>query len=165
MPTARIGIYVCCFPCNPWSIRGKRLGFKAGDGSVIWESIKTIKHLNPALIFMENVLNIQKTHSDTSGDSDEPHITQADLGVIRDYMQTELPVYEFQVLSPLTPGHAGYPTLKPRLAMLGGHLDMMQKGALLHTFGLLSDATVPQVYDWRMFLGRPYSYNLLEQDW
>ena len=52
---------------------------------------------------MENVLNIQKTHSDTSGDSDEPHITQADLGVICDYMQTELPVYEFQVLSPHHP--------------------------------------------------------------
>ena len=92
MPVARIDIYVCCFPCNPWPIKGKRLGFKAGDGTVIWESIETIKHLNPALIFMENVLNIQKTHSDTSGDSDEPHITQADLEVICDYMQVELPV-------------------------------------------------------------------------
>ena len=31
----RVDVYVCCFPCGPWSTKGKRLGFGDDDGSVV----------------------------------------------------------------------------------------------------------------------------------
>ena len=44
MPNAGIDIYVNCFPCGPWSARGKRLGFNDAAGRVVFQAIKTINH-------------------------------------------------------------------------------------------------------------------------
>ena len=47
MPTDGVDIYVCCFPCSPWSALGKRLGFNQKASAVIWQAILTIRHMNP----------------------------------------------------------------------------------------------------------------------
>ena len=150
MPTSGIDLYVCCFPCSPWSCRGTRLGFKHNDGNLIFYSIQTIKHVKPVLIYMENVIQVGSSSSDCDGDMPE-----ADLGVMIKAMKSELPEYEFQLIKPLTPGHAGYPTLKPRLGVVGGRTDVLHHGALEYSFGQLINEPVPICADWRMLLGRP----------
>ena len=40
MPTGGVDIYVCCFPCSPWSALGKRLGFNQKASALIWQAIQ-----------------------------------------------------------------------------------------------------------------------------
>ena len=43
LPKGGVDLYVCCFPCGPWSSRGKQFGFYDESGDICWQSIKTIK--------------------------------------------------------------------------------------------------------------------------
>ena len=51
------------FPCQPFSIAGKKEGFddKKGRGNLFFEILRIIKYHKPPIIFLENVKNL-KTH-------------------------------------------------------------------------------------------------------
>ena len=49
------------FPCQPFSIAGKQLGFDDERSNVFWRLLKIIKYYNPEILILENVKNLQ-TH-------------------------------------------------------------------------------------------------------
>ena len=49
------------FPCQPFSIAGKREGFDDERSNVFWKILEIIKFHNPEIIILENVKNL-KTH-------------------------------------------------------------------------------------------------------
>lgn len=46
------------FPCQPFSIAGKREGFKDKRSNVFWKILEIIDHHNPKIIILENVKNL-----------------------------------------------------------------------------------------------------------
>ena len=55
MPREGVDIYIACYPCGPWSKRGKRLGLNDNDGRLYEVAINTVAILNPFAYLMENV--------------------------------------------------------------------------------------------------------------
>lgn len=51
------------FPCQPYSISGKRKGLKDERGQVFFELLRVIKEISPRVIFLENVKNLN-THDE-----------------------------------------------------------------------------------------------------
>jgi len=47
------------FPCQPFSIAGKQLGFDDKRSNVFWNILKIIKFYKPKIIILENVKNLQ----------------------------------------------------------------------------------------------------------
>ena len=43
------------FPCQPFSIAGKRLGFQDDRGNVLFHLLRIIKVTRPPVVFLENV--------------------------------------------------------------------------------------------------------------
>lgn len=50
------------FPCQPFSIAGKRQGFDDKRSNVFWKIIEILKHHKPKLVLLENVKNLT-THN------------------------------------------------------------------------------------------------------
>lgn len=55
-----IDLYVCGFPCQPFSTAGRKKGFKDNRGNIFFECIKVIKHKKPSFFILENVKGILK---------------------------------------------------------------------------------------------------------
>lgn len=53
-----IDILTCGFPCQSFSIAGKRLGFSDERSNVFWTIINIIKEIKPKSIVLENVKNL-----------------------------------------------------------------------------------------------------------
>lgn len=53
-----LDIYVCGFPCQSFSIAGKKLGFDDTRGTVFFECLQTISILKPRVFILENVKNL-----------------------------------------------------------------------------------------------------------
>jgi DNA (cytosine-5)-methyltransferase 1 len=62
-----IDIYVCGFPCQPFSSLGKRLGRRDKRGNIMEHCIQTIKAKCPKVFILENVKNFKIIHNG------EPH--------------------------------------------------------------------------------------------
>ena len=50
-----IDLYVCGFPCQPFSFVGKRLGTSEKKGLIFFHCLKVIKHKLPKIFILENV--------------------------------------------------------------------------------------------------------------
>ena len=50
-----IDLYVCGFPCQPFSIAGKRYGINDPRGTIFWECLRVIKYKKPIIFILENV--------------------------------------------------------------------------------------------------------------
>lgn len=46
------------FPCQPFSLAGKKLGFDDNRSNVIWKLLKIIKYKTPRVVILENVKNL-----------------------------------------------------------------------------------------------------------
>ncbi len=53
-----IDMYVCGFPCQPFSLAGNRLGLDDPRGNIFKYCIKTIEYTTPSLFILENVKGI-----------------------------------------------------------------------------------------------------------
>lgn len=53
-----IDLYVCGFPCQPFSMAGKRGGFDDNRGNVFFSCIDVIEHKQPTYFILENVKGI-----------------------------------------------------------------------------------------------------------
>ena len=111
MPRSGISLYVCCFPCGPWSKAGLHRGFGDDDGQICFRAISSIAVLKPDLYMMENVMAITDTND----------IGQSDIQAIKDYMANQLPEYVHLMATSISPSLVGYPTNKSRAFLLGGH--------------------------------------------
>jgi DNA (cytosine-5)-methyltransferase 1 len=50
-----IDLYVCGFPCQPFSVAGKRKGVDDPRGTIFWHCLETIKEKLPFVFILENV--------------------------------------------------------------------------------------------------------------
>lgn len=55
-----VSVLTAGFPCQPFSIAGYRKGFDDERGNVFWQIIRLVNELNPEVIFLENVKNLEK---------------------------------------------------------------------------------------------------------
>jgi DNA (cytosine-5)-methyltransferase 1 len=53
-----IDLYVCGFPCQPFSVAGKRKGVDDPRGTIFWHCLETIKEKLPFVFILENVKGI-----------------------------------------------------------------------------------------------------------
>ncbi|MBK9174332.1 MAG: DNA (cytosine-5-)-methyltransferase [Chloracidobacterium sp.] len=53
-----IGVLSAGFPCQPFSISGKRKGFEDTRGTLIYHVFKIIEERNPEVVFLENVKHL-----------------------------------------------------------------------------------------------------------
>jgi len=51
-------VYVCGFPCQPFSITGNRLGSIDSRGTLFWECVRVIQQKRPLFFLLENVPGI-----------------------------------------------------------------------------------------------------------
>ena len=141
MPKAGIDIYVCCFPCGPWSARGKGCGLDDKNGGVVWMAIKTIKFCMPAAWMMENVMRIDQ-------------VQKSDLQKIVDVINKVLGAwYVVVIVKGIDPLIAGFPTHKGRLIILGGRRDLFCQFGLSRAVELLMASRLPIQYNYRQLIG------------
>lgn len=50
-----IDLYVCGFPCQPFSVAGKREGVRDPRGTLFWECVRVIRYKKPVIFVLENV--------------------------------------------------------------------------------------------------------------
>jgi DNA (cytosine-5)-methyltransferase 1 len=50
-----IDLYVCGFPCQTFSIAGKREGVRDPRGTIFWECVRVIRYKKPMIFVLENV--------------------------------------------------------------------------------------------------------------
>ena len=153
MPTGGIDLYVCCFPCGPWSARGNGCGFEHHDGDICWTALKTIKRMRPCAFLMENVLRLDTP----SPGNDDPSLT--DLGAIQKHLKDELGGdYELVIVRGIDPPMAGFPIHKKRLVILGCRVDPDNRGisprVLRESIESLMQTPLRPSFSWRQFLGR-----------
>lgn len=139
-----VDVYVCCFPCGPWSLLGKKLGFSDKNGAVVWQAIKTVKMLQPSLFFFENVMQIASS-SQENGESD--------LTTIKTFMHSQLENYSHGALIGIDPPFAGSPTHKNRVLLVGGRLDQLFERDVMIGFDIMVANPYPSVMDYRSLLG------------
>lgn len=117
MPRQGIDLYVCGFPCGPWSLRGNKWGFDDKASECCWYAIRTIKVIKPSIFILENVTRITQSSS-TGGEG-------SDFDQIAAFARQEIPDYASVVMHKLCCTSVGYPTVKNRVKVLGGRLDQM----------------------------------------
>ena len=142
LPMVGVDLYWGCFPCGPWSKRGKRRGPDDKHSDVVWQVIKTINYLNPVIYVMENVLEIG------SGDADD------DLSAIKEFMDEQFgDGYHTLNIQGVTPKHHGYVVQKERLLLIGGRNDQVCKQSMMNVFNQLNEHPIPVVDTYWTFLG------------
>lgn len=145
VPSRGVDLYVCGFPCGPWSARGKQLRFGDADGDKCWQAISSIKNMTPCLFALENVIRL---------DSKSDGNTETDLDQIVRAMTDELgDLYTIVVLSGLDPSKAGYPVRKKSILVLGARTDQESASGLHSSAGALLDNSMPVLVNYRQLLG------------
>lgn len=94
-----VDLYVCGFPCTPFSTKGKQLGWDDANSKPFWVAAKTISTLRPKAVVLENVMGITR-----QGGLDK---VMAVLRVIRGYVSASL--------VNLSNHHFGIPQHRPRV--------------------------------------------------
>lgn len=54
----QVDLVVAGFPCQPFSLAGKKMGFNDLRGQVIFHILKVVEHIQPSLVILENVKNL-----------------------------------------------------------------------------------------------------------
>ena len=122
LPSSGVDLYVCGFPCGPWSARGKQLRFGDHDGDLCWQALRSIKYMKPCLFALENVMRL---------DSKAEGNTETDLDKIVRAMKDELAdAYTIVITSGLEPCKAGYPVRRKRVLMMGARADQVIESSL-----------------------------------
>ena len=155
MPQKGLDIYVCCFPCGPWSARGGRLGFNDKAGPVVWQAIRSVQYMQPVFYFFENVVAISHSHS---SDDSKTGVEGNDLCQIQAVMQSHLPNYSHGTLTGVDPTLSGHCVAKNRVLLVGGRADQISDQGILVGFQKMVANPVPVEVDYWRFLGFPETH-------
>ncbi len=63
-----IDLYVCGFPCQPFSMAGERQGFKDKRGNVFWSCLEVIERKQPKYFILENVKGLLSHNKENKKD-------------------------------------------------------------------------------------------------
>ncbi len=97
------------FPCQPFSIAGKRLGFQDSRGSVLFYLLEIIKFRIPPIVFLENV----------------PNFASHDYGQTFQTLKDELQQLGYAVYSMLLDSsYFGVPQQRKRIYIIAFHQDI-----------------------------------------
>ena len=143
----KMDIYVCCFPCGPWSMKGSRLGFSDRDGTIVWQAAKTINKLMPGVWYMENVMGLSCSKTGSEADA-------TDLSVITDTLARQMPCYHILCLHQLSPTMMGFPIQRSRIVITGIQKQFSKPDVMMRCFQMLVNNPLRSCADWRVFLGR-----------
>lgn len=94
-----LDLYVCGFPCTPFSTKGQQLGWDDDNSKPFWVAAQTIATLRPKVVVLENVMGIVR-----SGGLDK---VMSVLSVIRGYAVSSF--------TNLSNHHFGVPQHRPRV--------------------------------------------------
>lgn len=144
MPRGGVDIYVACFPCGPFSPRGKRLGLDDKHGMCYTRAIETIEHIQPASYIMENLCTL--THQKAAGDA------SSNIDVITEYSRKRLPNYDVATITKIDPTHNGYCQRKPRLLQVGLRNGIAPQGRLADKCERLLTNPAAITMNYRQFL-------------
>ena len=140
LPRAGVDIYVCCFPCGPWSKRGKHR-----EHTMCSQAIKTIQHMKPAMFLMENMVNIGHAKDDA---------LHGDLKKLKEFMADKLGNdYNSMTITDVTPIHHGYPADKKRVLVVGARKDVAAQADVENAFGELIRTPLMVTHTYWTFLG------------
>ena len=150
LPSNGVDLYVCGFPCGPWSARGKQLRFGDADGDKCWQALRSIKYMKPCLFALENVMRL---------DSKAEGNDETDLDKIVRAMKDELAdVYTIVITSGLDPSRAGYPVRRERILLLGARVDQVSVTGLNSTAMAMMEDSMPVCVNFRQLLGLSTSF-------
>ena len=97
----------------------------------------------------------------------ETNAAQKDIDRLMTFLAQETPNHTGLLLRGLDPTLAGYPTHKPRMAMVGGRNDQVSAEKMAHAFNILANAGIPVTSTFRSFLGlsptAPYDWDRVGQ--
>ena len=150
MPRGGIDIYVACFPCGPFSSRGKRLGLCDKNGMYYARAIDTIAHMKPATYVMENVCTL--THKKAGEET-------SNFDVITEASKNRLPDFDICTVTKIDPTHTGHCQRKPRLLQLGVRGDIAPQGLLAQKCDRLLKNPLPIAKNYRQFLNLKNTHN------
>ena len=136
MPREGVDIYIACYPCGPWSKRGKRLGLSDNDGRLYEVAINTVAILNPFAYLMENVCQIE-----------------GDFDVINAYTKERLPHFTSYCLKGIDPLQHDYPVKKSRLIQFGTNNGGVDTDGLQAALTVIAQNPMPLTKKYRQFLG------------
>lgn len=151
LPTTGIDLYTAGFPCTPWSPRGRRLGFDHTQAGHAFACVRTIRHMQPCVFILENVVAVQHSSASDMGAS-EGKEEVSDFGEINRFLLENLPGYAVCTVSGLSPLHCGFPTHRTRLFVVGVRGDQASKGHLEATLGQVMATPAPLRCNWRSLL-------------
>jgi DNA (cytosine-5)-methyltransferase 1 len=97
------------FPCQAFSISGKRLGFDDVRGTLFFEIARIAKHHNPKILFLENVKNFVR------------HDKGKSLKTVREILKSLNYDVFYKVLNA---SNFGVPTARERIYILGFRRDL-----------------------------------------
>jgi len=97
------------FPCQAFSISGKRLGFSDTRGTLFFDVARIVKHHKPEVLFLENVKNFEKH----------------DNGKTLETVLNTLKELDYEVFyKVLNAGDYGLPTTRERIYIIGFRKDL-----------------------------------------
>lgn len=105
-----VDIILAGFPCQPFSLVGKRLGFQDKRGNAFYELARVINDKKPKAILLENVQNI------------EVHNNRTTMEVIRDILENRLGYHMYYKV--LNSRDFGLPQNRRRMYMVGFREDI-----------------------------------------
>ena len=141
MPKQGIDIYVCGFPCVPWTPSGLRKGFDDANSQQCFAAIKTIVCMQPGLFFLENVMECTQVRDGK------------DFDKILAYIHAELPSYHVNVWTNVDPTQAGYPIRRARVIISGAHHGLVAGPFLTQSIHKVSSNPLPVLATYIDFLG------------
>jgi DNA (cytosine-5)-methyltransferase 1 len=112
----RIDMVCAGFPCQPFSVAGKRMGLDDPRGTLIYDIFNLIEFLNPKFVVLENVKGLK---SMTNGNNTEQKIYEWILLKLK----TLGYLYFDRVLSP---HEIGIPQKRDRVIIVGVRSDLVQ---------------------------------------
>jgi DNA (cytosine-5)-methyltransferase 1 len=111
-----IDLYVCGFPCQPFSQAGRRKGLNDHRGNVFWSCLKVIEVKQPRYFILENVRGILSQDRDKTAKRGE---TGKTWNIIWSELQ-KLKVYGYQIQwKVLNTKDYGIPQSRPRVFIVG----------------------------------------------
>ena len=153
MPKQGIDIYMCGFPCVPWTPSGLRKGFDDANSQQCFAAIKSIVCMQPGLFLLENVMECAQVRDGKDFDN------------ILSYIHTELPGYHVNVWTNMDPTQAGYPIRRARVIISGARDDLVAGPFLTQSINKVSSNPLPVLATYIDFLGlgEPLAWERLHQ--